>query len=165
MKIPVKGFNQHFRFGTRLYDISKDPKQSKILIDYEIEKYMLQGMKKVMIQSEAPVEQFERVGIPLDREITTDDILKHHQKIDSYYTLSSTLEKILWEEQSKEEFFAFINLMSTENRDKLIENFQMEVGNKGIISKDFVRNFIQNNVSDEKKSMVLYFLNLLSKRD
>ncbi|MEG3014766.1 MAG: sulfatase [Cetobacterium sp.] len=165
LKIPVKGFNQHFRFGTRLYDISKDPKQSNILKDYEIEKYMLQGMKKIMIESEAPIEQYERVGIPLDSEITTDDILKHHKKIKSYYALSDTLEKMVWEEQSKEEFFAFINLMSTENRDELIKIFEMEVEAKKTIHKAFVRNFIQNNVSEEKKSMVLYFLNLLSKRD
>lgn len=165
LKIPVKGFNQHFRFGTRLYDILKDPKQSNIIVNYEIEKYMIEGMRKIMIESEAPIEQYERIGIPFDGNIKFDDIINHHQKIESYFILNETLEKINWEDQSKEEFFAFINLMSTHNRNELIEIFQTEVEHKKIITKNLVRMFIQNNVSEDKKSMVLYFLNLLSKRD
>lgn len=165
LKIPVKGFNQHFRFGTRLYDILKDPKQSNIIINYEIEKYMIEGMRKIMIESEAPIEQYERIGIPFDGDIEFDDIINHHKKIESYFILNETLEKLNWEDQSKEEFFAFINLMSTHNRNELIEIFQTEVEHKKIITKNLVRMFIQNNVSEDKKSMVLYFLNLLSKRD
>ncbi|MGL5780670.1 sulfatase [Cetobacterium sp.] len=165
LKIPVKGFNQHFRFGTRLYDILKDPKQSNIIINYEIEKYMIEGMRKIMIESEAPIEQYERIGISFDGDIEFDDIINHHQKIESYFILNETLEKSNWEDQSKEEFFAFINLMSTHNRNELIEIFQTEVEHKKIITKNLVRMFIQNNVSEDKKSMVLYFLNLLSKRD
>lgn len=165
LKIPVKGFNQHFRFGTRLYDILKDPKQSNIIVNYEIEKYMIEGMRKIMIESEAPIEQYERIGIPFDGNIKFDDIINHHRKIESYFILNETLEKINWEDQSKEEFFAFINLMSTHNRNELIEIFQTEVEHKKIITKNLVRMFIQNNVSEDKKSMVLYFLNLLSKRD
>ncbi|MGL5621288.1 hypothetical protein, partial [Cetobacterium sp.] len=114
---------------------------------------------------EAPIEQYERIGISFDGDIEFDDIINHHQKIESYFILNETLEKSNWEDQSKEEFFAFINLMSTHNRNELIEIFQTEVEHKKIITKNLVRMFIQNNVSEDKKSMVLYFLNLLSKRD
>lgn len=165
LKIPVKNFNQHFRFGTRLYNISVDPNQSDIIVNYEIEKYMLEGMKKIMLESEAPIEQYERIGIPLDREIKIQDIEEHHRKIESYFILNDTLEKMIWEKQSKEELLAFINLISTQNRNYLIDLFQMEVFNEKVVTKKLVRNFIQNNVSEDKKSMVLYFLNLLSKRD
>lgn len=165
LKIPVKGFNQHFRFGTRLYDVLTDSKQTDTLINYEIEKYMLEGMRKIMIESDAPLEQYQRIGIPLEGDIKIEDIKAHHKKIKSYFILSDTLEKKVWEKQSKEEFFAFINLMSTQNRDKLIESFQIETANEKVIVKELVRNFIQNNISEDKKSMVSYFLNLLSKRD
>lgn len=165
LKIPVKGFNQHFRFGTRLYDVLTDSKQTDTLINYEIEKYMIEGMRKIMIESDAPLEQYQRIGIPLEGDIKIEDIEAHHKKIKSYFILSDTLEKKVWEKQSKEEFFAFINLMSTQNRDKLIESFQIETANEKVIVKESVRNFIQNNISEDKKSMVSYFLNLLSKRD
>ncbi len=122
-------------------------------------------MKKIMLESEAPIEQYERIGIPLDREIKIQDIEEHHRKIESYFILNDTLEKMIWEKQSKEELLAFINLISTQNRSYLIDLFQMEVFNEKVVTKKLVRNFIQNNVSEDKKSMVLYFLNLLSKRD
>ena len=37
MKIEVKNFNQHYRFGTMLYDTETDPYQESPISDPEIE--------------------------------------------------------------------------------------------------------------------------------
>ena len=65
MKIPtfsyIKGASK--RFGNLLYDIDNDPYQEKPLESPKIEELMIDKMRELMKYSDAPKEQFERVGI------------------------------------------------------------------------------------------------------
>jgi len=50
-------------FGTALYDLKEDPKQERPLNDPAIEERMIGLLSEVMTSCEAPLEQFERLGI------------------------------------------------------------------------------------------------------
>lgn len=63
LKVPAKdkyGVNQ---FGNMLFDISKDPHQLIEIEDEDIESMMICKLIKLMHDSEAPIEQFERIGL------------------------------------------------------------------------------------------------------
>ena len=49
--------------GTRLYDLKIDPQQLKPISDTEVENKMKENMIKMMKKNDAPVEQFERLGL------------------------------------------------------------------------------------------------------
>ena len=51
------------RFGTRLYDVEKDPGQLNPLVDKELEERMTQALIQEMEKSDAPSEQYERLGL------------------------------------------------------------------------------------------------------
>jgi arylsulfatase A-like enzyme len=51
------------QFGTRLYDVEKDPAQEKPLEDKETEERMIRLMKKLMKENDCPREQFVRMGL------------------------------------------------------------------------------------------------------
>lgn len=58
-----------YQSGNQLFDLAADPGQMHALDDPAKEVELLNEMKKLMRESDAPSEQYERVGIPLDGEM------------------------------------------------------------------------------------------------
>ena len=54
--------NAH-QFGTMLWDVAEDPQQQTPLDDADVEERMIALMTQLMVESDAPAEQFERVGL------------------------------------------------------------------------------------------------------
>jgi len=52
-----------YRFGTLLYDLRQDPTQDQPIRDQEVESRMCAGMKSIMMQHDAPSEQYIRLGL------------------------------------------------------------------------------------------------------
>ncbi|MGG1518647.1 sulfatase [Paenibacillus oryzisoli] len=63
MKIPSAGSGFAHSFGTLLFDVQEDPLQQRPLDDPEIESQMIGHMKRLMADSEAPEEQYVRLGL------------------------------------------------------------------------------------------------------
>ncbi len=63
MKIPSRGGNGQIQFGNLLFDLEKDPGQLSPMEDREIEARMIGLMARLMQQSDAPAEQYERLGL------------------------------------------------------------------------------------------------------
>ncbi len=55
--------------GTKLYDLKNDPEQQKPVQDQEIEKKMLNHLVTQMELNDAPIEQYQRLGIDKDNII------------------------------------------------------------------------------------------------
>jgi arylsulfatase A-like enzyme len=52
------------RFGTLLYDLETDPDQSAPIANEAVELRMIELMLELMRQTDAPAEQYERLGLP-----------------------------------------------------------------------------------------------------
>jgi hypothetical protein len=50
-------------FGTLLFDLESDPRQERPLEDPEVEKQMKRLLVDLMLANDAPLEQFERLGL------------------------------------------------------------------------------------------------------
>jgi hypothetical protein len=61
-------------FGSLLFDIQSDQRQENPIIDSEIEKRMITALVEEMKKNDAPIEQYERLGIPYDGVITDDHL-------------------------------------------------------------------------------------------
>lgn len=64
MKIKVDHSVNHHKFGTMLFDTQVDPVQTVALNEPDIEQRMIYEMVRIMKESDAPSEQFERLGLP-----------------------------------------------------------------------------------------------------
>lgn len=167
MKIEVKNFNQHYRFGTLLFDIEKDPYQENPIVDSEIETRMANLMIELMKESDAPVEQFARVGLKSEGTVTKEEIEKYREIFEKEYSIDKDIESVLqWKGNTKNELTAFINLVKTKEKDEIVEEFKKEIKEKNIsiITENFIEEFIKERVDEERKPMIMYFLNLLSRR-
>ena len=63
MKIAAAPGGVH-RFGTLLFDLATDPNQERPIDDPEIEQRMISLLLRLMRESGAPPEQYERLGLP-----------------------------------------------------------------------------------------------------
>ena len=63
MKLKTSCVNRQFTYPTMLFDLESDPNQLNPISDTLIENRMIELMKKLMIENECPLEQFERIGL------------------------------------------------------------------------------------------------------
>jgi arylsulfatase A-like enzyme len=69
MKIRARSFVDPHSFGTMLFDLEGDHGQTKPLVDDEIERRMIRLLVERMGANDAPLEQYERLGLPTDGDI------------------------------------------------------------------------------------------------
>jgi hypothetical protein len=56
-------YNNHYRYGNRLYDLEADPGQDNVIEDKAVEAELLKHMTELMKENCAPEEQFVRLGL------------------------------------------------------------------------------------------------------
>lgn len=74
LKIPAHSFVSSYPFGNRLYDLAIDPHQKQLQKDALLEVRMIEKMRQLMKENEAPQEQYERLGIPVDYALTIEEL-------------------------------------------------------------------------------------------
>jgi len=80
LKVPTSTYVSPYRFGNKLFHIEKDPKQLDNLDDLDKEVEMVELIRTLMIESEAPKEQYDRIGIYKDRSLTKEELIKQRKK-------------------------------------------------------------------------------------
>lgn len=63
LRIPARAWSDPYPFGTLLFDLETDPHQKSPLQDATIEQTMIAHMVRLMQANDAPVDQFERLGL------------------------------------------------------------------------------------------------------
>mgnify|MGYP001160570575 CR=1 FL=1 len=77
MKVSTSTYISSFRFGNKLFNIEEDPKQLNNIDDLDKEIQMLELIRRLMIESEAPEEQYERINIYKDKPLTKEDLINN----------------------------------------------------------------------------------------
>jgi hypothetical protein len=68
LKVEARPWIKAHPFGTLLFDLKTDPRQEQPLNDAEIEAMMIQHLIRLMQENDAPIEQFERLGLAKEYE-------------------------------------------------------------------------------------------------
>ncbi|WP_315068946.1 sulfatase [uncultured Clostridium sp.] len=170
LKTPASTYMSSFRFGNKLFNIEEDPNQLNNIDDLAKEIEMLELLRKLMIESEAPKEQFERIGICKDRALTREELILQREKrkenedinVTSNVEMSNKVKlklnviKDLLEEKDKKVFIQYINDMCMSKNIKVI-NGEMVLK----IANTF---FDKLNLGD-KKQMVINLIKFADKVD
>ncbi|MEG1699033.1 MAG: sulfatase [Oscillospiraceae bacterium] len=81
MKMPATTLFNAYWYGTMLFDLQNDPQQAHPIQNPEVQKRLIKLMRQLMQKNDAPMEQYERLGIPQSGEIT-DDMLAKYNRMD-----------------------------------------------------------------------------------
>lgn len=74
MKIKTQSFFSSYTFGSLLFDLENDPRQETPIVDEAVERRMIGLMLDLMGQNDAPAEQYERLGLPVDGDIQNEHL-------------------------------------------------------------------------------------------
>ena len=121
-----------YRFGNKLFDRKNDPFQKNNINNVKTEEELLKIMRELMLDSEAPYEQYERLGIFREREITAEELAKQKEM------------KTLHEKSGIEE-----NIVIS---DKILAQINII---KGIIRNDGDREYFLNEINNVYKERKL----------
>jgi arylsulfatase A-like enzyme len=72
---PGRPMNSAYRNVTMLFDLATDPAQEHLIIDDDVERRMISLMLEWMHWNDAPPEQFERLGLPVEGEIREEHLM------------------------------------------------------------------------------------------
>jgi len=79
LRTPGTTLASPFAFGTLLFDLESDPGQQSPLVDDELEASMIGLMLELMRANDAPPEQYERLGLPVEGDADAGHLLVRRQ--------------------------------------------------------------------------------------
>lgn len=80
LRIPALAPTNPAAFGSMLFDVVNDPEQRTPLTDVQIEHRMAQLLVDLMRTSDAPAEQYVRLGLPADGDVTEEHLVLQSQQ-------------------------------------------------------------------------------------
>jgi len=151
----------HYRFGHKLFDLKADPGQLSPIDNPKKELELIREMAGLMRENDAPGEQFERVGIPKDGNMTAEILLKQREE-----RLASEAPAYLpdykWEREAIWQFDILLSISHGMAAD-LPGQFEafLKAGDK--ISKDSVYAFAKTVIPEEHWEPALYTMEMVSR--
>ena len=133
-----------YRYGTKLYDLQADPTETVTISDLHAELLMIRKMQRLMHESDAPSEQYVRIGVPEDHEMTMEELTKQHAFIDAN-DAKVPVEGFEWQSEAKEQFLAISMFAGRPDLPELLKDYADKQGVNEItatVMEDFVKSFL-----------------------
>lgn len=125
-------------FGSLLFDLYDDPHQEHPISNANIEKRMITALIKEMKKNDSPVEQFERLGIPYDGEITNDylDLIENRSGVKD--KIGNT--EIVWNRKGKSMYSLIMGYIPSKFQKATSLQIEQEIKKRSIneIDEDFL---------------------------
>jgi arylsulfatase A-like enzyme len=104
MRIPATSLINPYIYGSLLFDLESDPQQQSPLADAAIERRMIGLLLNLMRQNDAPPEQYERLGLPSQGDISDDQLRCREQRDKAEATIGET--PVTWRGKGKSMYYA-----------------------------------------------------------
>ncbi|QHW33469.1 sulfatase [Paenibacillus rhizovicinus] len=104
LEIPAHTYVNPYVHGTLLFDLERDPKQQSPIEDIAVEARMIRLMAGLMRDNDAPKEQFERMGIPVDG-IVDEEALRQEKEVRREHRKADLGLNEEWTEKGRDAYF------------------------------------------------------------
>lgn len=153
-----------YNFGNRLYNLEDDPKQNKIEHDAKLEVKMINAMIKELHKSDAPLEQFIRLGLPKTSTYSEKNLAEDIKNSEPKLSKPNILNNYKWTDESLHVFNYFFILYKPTK--KTLIDIESSYNNLNI---DFIDcNKLIDVICDlleDKDNEIKYILKLASRKD
>ena len=134
MRTTSRNWINPYIYGSYLFDLQNDPLQEHPIFDSEIEKRMIKLMRKEMEKNDAPIEQYERLGIPLEGEITDDHCLLTENRAGIKDKIGNA--EIVWKNKGKSAFFQLLNYLPKPIQNQWIIELEKKINDTRVFELD-----------------------------
>lgn len=164
MKIATKNpTNSVFNYGTKLFNLAVDPKQNYLVSNKEIELKMINALIQKMKETEAPAEQYERLGLKTGSTYTENDLKKDQEKLKEYLK-PVFLTEYDWSENAKNVYRAYEKLFSPSKLKQA--NFERLLKKECLnneINEKLILKVALSQVEENEVLMADYFLSMAAR--
>lgn len=169
MRIPVESrlanatFCNSFQYGNLLFDLKTDPEEINPIKDDEIEAKMINALIKKLLESDAPIEQFERLGLDKNCIYTCDKVRKDREEAITFDSFEIT-KKYSWTHEAKNIFIGMLSLLKEDQVKEYFEDIETvmkETNSSTVERKHFEK--LSKKYYSENEGKIFYFLNKLAR--
>lgn len=164
LKVPTMSFFSPYRYGHKLFDLSEDYEQKHPVQHIELEKKYINKLREAMIASEAPKEQYERLGIPIENEISTEDVILQRQSREEAFSIDAKVEL---NEKELMQLIFIRDTLGLSNED-IVKSFEENLNTNdmsGSIVETFKTLMEKKGFPQDRKHMMINFLKIASRKD
>jgi hypothetical protein len=151
-------------YGTLLFDLKDDPNQENPLTDEELERRMIKLLVAEMKKSESPIEQYERLGIPNDGEVTNE-----HLKVNEKY--AGVKEKIgdteiTWVKKGKSSYYLFLTVVPRNLQKSLVAGIEKAINQGDIqeVDEDIILEIVGKIMPPNLKPFLVLIKDIIKKK-
>lgn len=169
MKIPVQSrlanatFCNSFQYGNLLFDLQEDPEQLCPLDDAELEARMIRALIAKMQESDAPDEQYERLGLQKDVVYSPELVLSERAKRPGFESFPVTKD-YQWEPDAKHIFIGMLSLIGEERLEEYfsaLRDVMEQTGDSIVKRKHF--EMLAKKFYSKDEGKIFYFINKLAR--
>ena len=169
LRTPAKiSYISPVNFGTKLYDVQADPMQKNPIDDPELEARLAAAMVREMKKAGAPAEQFVRLGLPEDGEVTPQMIRDVRAGEEKEQT-PDVLGNVEWSQEARNAWRAWAKMMPKEALDGVAQAVGGVRAAAGRTQEEVVLDDIIAAVKaimpPEQQMQILYFMLTISRAD
>ena len=151
-------------YGTLLFYLNDYPNQENPLNDEELEKRMIKLLVAELKKSESPIEQYERLGIPIDGEVTNE-----HLKVNEKY--AGVQEKIgdteiTWVKKGKSSYYLFLTVVPRNLQKSLVAGIEKAINQKDIqeVDEDIILEIVGKIMPPNLKPFLVLIKDIIKKK-
>ena len=137
MKIPVNiSYNFSYIYGSLLFDLGNDPAQESPITDSKIEKRMIKLLIKLMKENDAPLEQFERLGLPKrgNGEIKDEHLALNENRDETKDKIGNT--GVMWRKKGKSMYYGILNRTWEPLKRQVVIGIEKEINKQNLKELD-----------------------------
>lgn len=168
MKLPFvtgQGGSQ-YRFGHMLFDLEKDPEQEHPIDDPEKEVELINAMLKLMRENEAPAEQYERVGLPAEGEMTLETLLAQREKEKAeLYPQEWLVIAPEWDKDAVFAYRALLNMFQTVPAEEMHEKLRavLTAEDSAHVTRQTILKLAEDLTPPEDREAVIYTIETMAR--
>ncbi len=146
-------------FGSKLFDMKKDPRQECEIDDICQEARLGELIRQGMLANDAPAEQFERIGLPMNRRVTEEDIREGRNREKKLY-VPPLLPERSWARSGINAYKMLMRFFDPGDADRVSRIIKEALSGTDHIDDNAVVSAIPRLAEGRTKEMLTYFVRL-----
>jgi len=161
------GLLPHYRYGHKLFDLETDPEQLNPIDNPEKELELIREMARLMRENDSPDEQYERVGIAKDGNMTLEELMRQRENR-AALEAPQYLPSHEWEKDAVWQFGTLLSLsrgIDEASKLDLPKQFEAFLADKGTVKIDklAVYAFAKTLINEEHWESAFYTMEMVSR--
>ncbi len=167
LKTPAPGnFISAVNFGTKLYNVAKDPRQKEPIDNAELEAKYADILAEELIKAQAPDEQFVRLGLKKEGGTTAEDILAAREE-ELIADTPTFIGSATWTKEARNIWRSFTKFMPKEGiaaSEQVVLGIVSQKGTNEVDEKDIFA-AVKVMLPEDQRDQSLYFLRTLARSE